>query len=344
MNASPQVSSLYGPGAFVGWICTMGSVLVSWTCNRRNESQDSIGNDLIATLTLPSVAAIQYQYELWHTRKDGIPPAKEILDATSCIVLWYLAFGPWLFGISAITGKMKRSVCTATIFALCLSVSSIKYVRRALQVEFPAADSYNVCNIAMSSYNLLRYAGLLQIRGKNIRLETYRNKTFGALRLFSKIMPWVFAFVIYTPEVIHLVLSEDRDPTLVLLELFSVPRTGYSVMELDQAVALSAGASTLAYSIYEAFTSRTLSPWEEYQIWRASCETLLKEGILEEDETALWNEELLVMAHQVKLVLDAPSSTEILLKMVQIKEEREELAEISKEKQVVEQLRDSGFL
>ena len=61
--------SLYGPGAFAAWLCTLGSVLISWTFNRQSKSRDTLGNDLIAALVLPSIAAIQSHYELRKARK-----------------------------------------------------------------------------------------------------------------------------------------------------------------------------------------------------------------------------------------------------------------------------------
>ena len=52
-----KVSSLYGSGTIAAWYFTMLSVLVSWTLHPRKRKSGSIDVDLIATLTLPAVAA-----------------------------------------------------------------------------------------------------------------------------------------------------------------------------------------------------------------------------------------------------------------------------------------------
>jgi len=95
MDADPRVSSLYGPGLFVGRVCTMASVLLSWTCNRHIKARDTNRNNLIASLILPDIAAIQFQLELWKPAKQSVHPAIETLDATYCIIVWYSAIAPF---------------------------------------------------------------------------------------------------------------------------------------------------------------------------------------------------------------------------------------------------------
>ena len=59
MSENPliAVSSLYGPGSIACWYLTAFSVLISWTVHPRKREKDSIDGDLIATLTLPCIAA-----------------------------------------------------------------------------------------------------------------------------------------------------------------------------------------------------------------------------------------------------------------------------------------------
>jgi len=52
-----KVSSLYGPGTIAAWYFMILSVLVSWTLHPSKRKSGSIDMDLVATLTLPAVAA-----------------------------------------------------------------------------------------------------------------------------------------------------------------------------------------------------------------------------------------------------------------------------------------------
>lgn len=57
------VNSLYGPGTVGGWLLVAISVLVSWTINPQSQSQDSITNDLVATLIFTLVAVGNFLYQ-----------------------------------------------------------------------------------------------------------------------------------------------------------------------------------------------------------------------------------------------------------------------------------------
>jgi len=52
-----KVSSLYGPGTIAAWYFTLLSVLVSWTLHPSKRKSGSVDMNLVATLTLPAVAA-----------------------------------------------------------------------------------------------------------------------------------------------------------------------------------------------------------------------------------------------------------------------------------------------
>ncbi|KAF1960720.1 hypothetical protein CC80DRAFT_488994 [Byssothecium circinans] len=343
MDVSPKVSSLYGPGAFVGWLCTMASLLISWTFNRYSRARNTIGNDLIATLTYPSIAAIQFQYELWKTTRNSAQPAMEPLDATSCIVVWFLAIGPWLLGLAAGRRGLKRFICTAVVSVPCLSALLTIPARHDLLARLPAANwgilVYIFCNFFCAMVfvldceyqdgkcdrNSLREVINTQVSRPRDRYN--RPRIYPGTRAY--VLP-LLTLAIWLLLAVVMFIIATRSPELVegqkrpISELFSVPRTGYSITELDQIVALSAGLLAVIFSIYEAFISRKLSAWERYQKWRDSCEILLDQGILEEDETSRWKRELQIMDQQKKRILEAPTSTELLPMMERIKEDREE--------------------
>jgi len=65
------VSSLYGPGTIVRWLCIVMSVFVTWTLNLRSRHRDSITNDFIAALSMPIFAACHVFYLLSSTTKSS---------------------------------------------------------------------------------------------------------------------------------------------------------------------------------------------------------------------------------------------------------------------------------
>ena len=66
-----NVSSLYGPGSVICWYLTAFSVLLSWTLHPRKRKSGSIGVDLIATLTMPAVAAGHVIFQVQSSMRDS---------------------------------------------------------------------------------------------------------------------------------------------------------------------------------------------------------------------------------------------------------------------------------
>ncbi|KAM7205940.1 hypothetical protein V8F33_000770 [Rhypophila sp. PSN 637] len=64
------VSSLYGPGAVGGWLCIVMSVFVTWTLDLGSRHRDSITNDFIAALSMPTFAACHVFYLLATTNSS----------------------------------------------------------------------------------------------------------------------------------------------------------------------------------------------------------------------------------------------------------------------------------
>lgn len=69
-------------------------------------------------------------------------------------------------------------------------------------------------------------------------------------------------------------------------------------MELDQAAALGRGILTVFYSVCDAFVSYKVTRWENYYKWRINCQAHFEGGILTEDETNKWIQELQIIALQ----------------------------------------------
>jgi hypothetical protein len=352
MDTSPQISSLYGPGAFAGWLCTAVSVFISWTWNRDSSTRDTIGNDLIATLTIPAIAAIHHVYELRKSTRGNGEPATETLKATYCFVTWFLFVGVSLLGLSTLTGRLKRWICSEIVLVLCLSVSFVVSWRNDAPTSYPALYvafvllAFGVVNSGLCS--LVPYGMHLNDCERQAKLDARRQRQTGASSICSFRARNKDHRLRSYHALRNLVLCSLSTVSCLLVALcgfilclqtrkgqidsnFSVPQTGYSVAELDQAVALSAGVLTLICTICDAHSSRQLSAWEEYQEWRSSCENLLDEGVLDEEEGVLNEDEALKEKRELENIvqreeeiLSAPARTGLLATMLRRKKEREE--------------------
>ncbi|KAH3941353.1 hypothetical protein HBH70_205720 [Parastagonospora nodorum] len=70
-----------------------------------------------------------------------------------------------------------------------------------------------------------------------------------------------------------------------------VPHTGYSIREIDQAVALGIGIATLLLSIYDILRDIRFSPDDEFEFWRSRCIKNIEAGYTEIEITR-WRNEL----------------------------------------------------
>lgn len=337
-DPSPKVSSLYGPGAFVGWLCTLLFVLVSWACNRQIIARDTIGNDLIAALALPSIAAIHYHYESAKAMKKDVEPAIEVLDATSCFAVWFLVAMTFLLFLATAQKKLKRFICIGIFVVLCLSVTfSMLLGPRHLLIKLRAG--FGVVPFAVSFFLTFLFLPCLAWMGRKDQYWTERSalRTAGTedqgQRVSSSTGPYIFGTLFLTAWVATGVClfscnirkckgSKENcsEPGLVQ---FAIPETGYAITELDQAVALGAGLLTVTFSTFETFMSRRLGDWERYHRWRLSCETLPEEGILQDDVTTRLKEMLRKMEEQERKLLCAPDKTKLLATLLKIKRKLE---------------------
>ncbi|KAK3058313.1 hypothetical protein LTR09_001391 [Extremus antarcticus] len=133
-----RVSSLYGPGTVSCWLCTVTSVFISWTLNKRTISEDTITNDLLACLSFPIVAAghLLHQVATFPGNRSSIlttndpvllPWAAAIqASLTICEIAAPMALA--LFAISTITMQKKRCYCAAGTALLAFSAESGLFV------------------------------------------------------------------------------------------------------------------------------------------------------------------------------------------------------------------------
>jgi len=275
MDSSPKVSSLYGPGAFAGWLCTTASVFISWTCNRHSEAHDTIGNDLIAALTIPTVATIHHLVELSKSGTENAESTTATLDTTLCVVLWFVSIGQLLSLLATIHGRLKRSVCISIPSVICIAALFAQPTQHDPLRKIPSM--WLLC-LAVSVLPLLVFGSITvsaairfvknQSRGAPasplIETEGRTDLYYEGAVKTAIVLRRLFLAVFYILTVIAVSAVGDRLPKMEdgssnigsILAEDALPRNGTSITELDQAIAISAGVLTLAISIFEAIFYR----------------------------------------------------------------------------------------
>ncbi|KAF2687583.1 hypothetical protein K458DRAFT_386399 [Lentithecium fluviatile CBS 122367] len=345
----------------------MLSVFISWTCNRHSIVRDTIGNDLLATLIIPSIAAIHCHIELGKIDVNEPETDLETLDATLVVVGWFTVCGLWLLGLATGSGRPKKCFFIGAVLVLCASALFTISTRRDLPTRLPAAEGLNwfIMGLTTALFSILlpliiptnktaRDAVAALFAGA--RDNSYQPRAYSALRLAAMhllfLTTWLLMVVADGVLFSRLPDHEEGKPDR---PEHVVPQTSYSITELDQAVALCAGILTVMFTMYEALNSWRFTAWENYRRWRSSCEILLEEDVLETNEAERWKTKLRIMAEREKEMLNAPVKTDILARMERNKKWREEQkeradeekyrrGEMSREEELAFSLERSGFL
>lgn len=330
MSKSPQVSSLFGPGAFAGWLCTTASVIISWIFNQRIRERDTIGNDFLASLLYPGIAVMHFHYNLQKHAAKNRELALDALDAALNVVCWFCTTGTCLLAVSLLHNQRKRNLCSAIILVSCLS--AILTVPRwdGSAPMLPTMASLGYVSASMLLIPML-FCIVYPCIACNFQYREFlvrqRAHDAGNVVLITNVM--VFLSLVVS------CLARGPKPIDNDAQFRVVPLTGYSIAELDQAVALGAGILTVGCTIYDAIQSRKRLPWEEYQILRSYCESLIEAGSLGAGETADYVEKLRIMAEQEEQLL---GSSVNMLTVLQQKQDEE------REKAIEEALRAAGIL
>ncbi|KIW54334.1 hypothetical protein PV05_06698 [Exophiala xenobiotica] len=127
------VSSLYGPGTIACWYLTILSVLVCWTLHPRKRKSGSIDVDLIAILTLPTVAVghlISQVLRLMHSHANALGFDTDdnqfvqdiaAIEAPFSIIESFMAISVILFLIAVRSQCLRRAISVALAGLVCLA-------------------------------------------------------------------------------------------------------------------------------------------------------------------------------------------------------------------------------
>ncbi|KAF2681903.1 hypothetical protein K458DRAFT_391414 [Lentithecium fluviatile CBS 122367] len=143
-------SSLYGPGTFGGWLFTLScwapeeplpqqfSVLATWTADPRKSKKDTITNDLLVTLTLPTIASSHLFYqlgqfpgsieELLTSQDDADLQLSAAVEAPLNVCETFSAFAIEMVGISFWFSHRNRATSVLVVGVLCFSMQIVLHI------------------------------------------------------------------------------------------------------------------------------------------------------------------------------------------------------------------------
>jgi hypothetical protein len=329
MDTPPTASSLYGPGTFICWLCSLVSVLISWRFNQHSKTHDTITNDLLVTLTLPAIAAVHSLLVFFFSEgKDQTIT----MEATSTVCVWYMGVGCLLVLLAVINRSPKRLLCTLAVHVLCFEHFFFLHIVNLRDYPLETQRAKPLLAWLSWSHSLsIPFVMQAALYDRNWQwVSWHKNQHFCLITVWFTIA-LAFGLLLHS---LHSTFAEYPDvlraevrPWLARL---SLPRSGIAITELDQIVAIVAGVLTVLITVKEAITSRNMSPWASYEVWRAKCEALLKDGVLASDEASQLKDRLELLSQREEEILDAPGSTDAWKRMVHIQEKRglERIAEL----------------
>lgn len=130
------VSSLYGPGTIACWYLTILSVLITWTVHPRKRKTGSIDVDLVAILTLPTVAAghlvsqistLMREYKNapeWKPDTGRLTQTIAAIEAPFSVVESWMAMSVVLVLVALWTSCIRRAIAVAVIGLTCFAAES----------------------------------------------------------------------------------------------------------------------------------------------------------------------------------------------------------------------------
>lgn len=267
INGYERASSFYGPGAVGCWYLTLLSCLVTWTLSPKGRLRDSIDINLVAVLTYPAVAAGDVILRMH--KMSGLDDKTEVVKSltaplwTTCLFA-KIGFLP-LF-ISGLQAHKRRAhiLCilwnfNVTIFAIG-SDYSVSHTDDGNAIFLDKLPFHSVNVMIAGCIAIVTAYGLQAVR----KFRCHRTKLeigciisipIGVLGIFMNkihISPNLAKGAISGSDSME--ASHIKSPLVISQQLsqYLRPRTATSIKDLDQAVALCAGATVLCHSIYDA--------------------------------------------------------------------------------------------
>ena len=286
-NQYDLVSSFYGPGAVVGWYLTALACLVSFSLHPRKRSRDSITADLIAVLTFPTVAAADLITQVRSYPKEGFTLEQNAasIEATLIVTETFLAIDVVLFLLAVGFKCVRRGCLLATVGLFSFSAECYVYfspsVSQIIEQNFDRRFLVNFGGILISVMAVLLICIIcalilialfflmlphqphartsereLEATRKDLERDFKDSRPGLALTSITVILlPCTFVASVFplSSEALGNLPSQFWPLIRTAASRIAhglIPTSNTTIKELDQAVALLAGASVLGFTLY----------------------------------------------------------------------------------------------
>jgi len=275
------VSSLYGPGTTIGWLLTVASVFATWTLNPYYRRRDTITSDFVAALAFPSVASIHLMNMVANFPGTGSDLFTSADPATVCIAAAieaplticasFMTLSVGLFAVAGLARHHRRASCVFIVGLLAFLSDVVLYVlsfgietgesnlSRPFLFNLPWAMFVVVLFLVVG---LMVYVISLElvpgVPSSFVRVSDYMNRLYsrirqlcrqGAARLSLYSLVSIPATMVFSAGIgagLFERTQYQRETTPVKRLLYFIPQSSASFKDLDQAMAVGAGARTLS--------------------------------------------------------------------------------------------------
>lgn len=268
-NPYATVSSLYGPGTISCWFMTAFSILISWNFHPHKRKSGSVDVDLIATLTLPAVAAghlISQARSLLRQGSNNISiQDRAAIEAPLLIVELFILISPFLLRIAAWRCSIRRAVVAGIVGLLCLAskccIHFSNFSKLDLRYNLQVATDRDITSkrIFTADFSpLSEIAAVMLLLATNLITLTFQESRAGqSVNKWLINLSYLFTAASFLRLPVIFIqgnisdLANHASPRLTFwFRVAFFPRTACSVTDLDQAVAATAGGTVLLFTLY----------------------------------------------------------------------------------------------
>ncbi|RYC78125.1 hypothetical protein BFJ63_vAg19001 [Fusarium oxysporum f. sp. narcissi] len=277
------VSSFYGPGTTGCWYFTTLSCLLLWTLHPKRKNCDSIDTDFIAVLTYPVVAAGHLVVQLttytdltaeMMTTKDPAPrQAIASIEAALTVNEIYYPICLLLFCLAARSRCTRRMCLLACSGLFCFTAEGYmltsapklrnthgnpdRFFLADAECLFASVFTLFVSAVLVMSSTIAAYYLARTVQNRTRQPQTGKQAMLfiarETMRETRSMHVVTFVTLVLLPSsLIPGLISVSSDILSLFLQtnVYLFPQTNLSIAELDQAVAMFAGGTVLAFSVF----------------------------------------------------------------------------------------------
>lgn len=272
------VSSLYGPGAMICWVCTSLAVYLSWSFNHASQRHDRFTSDVLGCLILPAIASIHWFIEMARFGRNHEQAANQTTNAAFTVCMYFMPVGIALSLLAFLQQHKRRLAVTLVTTIPCVLIFTITvlcYGTKAPKVETSGGGlaCFLVFLVMIPALRFTPKAAygsrLPPTKSSNAHVRKIQRMAIWVLRVSLFFLQWsgfITLFLLQARNGVLDGLGDEVTPNLTVL-----PQTPYSVRDIDQAVALSIGIITLLLALLDVLKNYRFPITDEFQYWKNRC-------------------------------------------------------------------------